>query len=94
MSFQDLLPHLEEEILDPEEGTLPSPSPISLTTNPPPETFLLFARPIPSHNLGFIDPKATTLDITVHKKDYVIHQSPGVLSSNRAGGTTGAGKLC
>lgn len=56
------------------------------------ETFLLFARPIPSQNLGFIDPKAQTLDITIRNKDYIVHQSPGVLSSNRAGGTTGAGE--
>ncbi|KAG9253380.1 putative methyltransferase-domain-containing protein [Emericellopsis atlantica] len=54
------------------------------------ETFLLFSRPIPSHNLGFIDPKASSIDVTISKRDYTIHQSPGLLSSSRAGGTTGA----
>ncbi|KAK4247971.1 ribosomal lysine N-methyltransferase 5 [Corynascus novoguineensis] len=54
------------------------------------ETFELFAQELPSQNLGFIDSKATTLDLTVAGRDLAIHQSPGVLSSNRAGGTTGA----
>ncbi|KAK8090565.1 hypothetical protein PG994_000070 [Apiospora phragmitis] len=54
------------------------------------ETFLLFSQEIPSQNLGFVDARASSLDLTVAGKDYVIHQSPAVLSSNRAGGTTGA----
>ncbi|KAI1853200.1 hypothetical protein JX265_011481 [Neoarthrinium moseri] len=54
------------------------------------EAFLLFSQEIPSQNLGFVDSRATTLELTVAGKDYVIHQSPTVLSSNRAGGTTGA----
>lgn len=56
------------------------------------ETFLLYSQPIPSQNLGFIDPKASTLDVTVGERGYTIHQSPAVLSSSRAGGTTGAGE--
>ncbi|KAI8256602.1 Diaminohydroxyphosphoribosylamino-pyrimidine deaminase [Colletotrichum sp. SAR 10_77] len=40
---------------------------------------------------GFIDPKATTLSLTLADRDFTIHQSPTVLSSTRAGGTTGAG---
>ncbi|KAI8285004.1 Diaminohydroxyphosphoribosylamino-pyrimidine deaminase [Colletotrichum sp. SAR11_240] len=39
---------------------------------------------------GFIDPKATTLSLTLADRDFTIHQSPTVLSSTRAGGTTGA----
>ncbi|KAK6202156.1 Ribosomal protein lysine methyltransferase [Pestalotiopsis sp. IQ-011] len=58
--------------------------------DPDEETFLLFSRDIPSQNLGFVDARATKLELTVAGRDYVIHQSPTVLSSNRAGGTTGA----
>ncbi|KAL2189468.1 hypothetical protein L209DRAFT_749263 [Thermothelomyces heterothallicus CBS 203.75] len=54
------------------------------------ETFELFAQDLPSQNLGFIDSRATTLELTVAGRDFSIHQSPGILSSNRAGGTTGA----
>ncbi|KJK80877.1 Calcium-binding protein [Metarhizium anisopliae BRIP 53293] len=54
------------------------------------ETFLLYSNAIPSQNLGFIDPKATSLDITLADRDLTIHQSPTVLGSTRAGGTTGA----
>jgi hypothetical protein len=57
-----------------------------------PETFFLFSQPIPSANLGFVDPKASELDITIRGRDYTIHQSPAVLASNREGGTTGAGR--
>ena len=39
-----------------------------------------------------IDPKATDLELTVNGRDYTITQSPGILSSNRAEGTTGAGR--
>ncbi|RAL03421.1 S-adenosylmethionine-dependent methyltransferase [Aspergillus ibericus CBS 121593] len=54
------------------------------------ESFLLFSQDIPSANLGFVDSRATTIDITIHDQDYTIHQSPTLLSSSRAGGTTGA----
>lgn len=58
--------------------------------DPEEETFLLYSQPIPSSNLGFVDPRASTVEARVGGADYTIHQSPGVLSSNRAGGTTGA----
>ncbi|KAK3292227.1 uncharacterized protein B0H64DRAFT_224612 [Chaetomium fimeti] len=54
------------------------------------ETFELFSQDLPSQNLGFIDSRATTVELSVAGRDLVITQSPGVLSSNRAGGTTGA----
>lgn len=54
------------------------------------ETFLLFSQPLPSQNLGFIDAKAKELDVSVAGRDLSITQSPGLLSSNRKGGTTGA----
>lgn len=56
------------------------------------ESFLLFSQDLPSQDLGFVDAKATTLELTVADEDMTIHQSPTLLSSNRAGGTTGAGK--
>lgn len=58
--------------------------------DPEEETFLLFSQPIPSQNLGFVDAKATTLELTIAGRDLSISQSPGLLSSNREGGTTGA----
>lgn len=58
--------------------------------DPEEETFLLFSQQIPSQNLGFVDAKATDLEITVAGRDLNIVQSPGLLSSNREGGTTGA----
>ncbi|KAE8450506.1 hypothetical protein EG329_006236 [Mollisiaceae sp. DMI_Dod_QoI] len=58
--------------------------------DPEEEAFLLFSQSIPSQNLGFVDPKATTLELTINGRDLTIHQSPTLLSSNRGGGTTGA----
>lgn len=57
------------------------------------ESFLLFARDIPSQNLGFIDASASTVEVSVHGHEFSIMQSPGVLASRRAGGTTGAGTV-
>ncbi|ROW14646.1 hypothetical protein VPNG_03217 [Cytospora leucostoma] len=54
------------------------------------KAFVLFSQAIPSGNLGFIDPKAAALELTINGQDLTITQSPNVLSSNRAGGTTGA----
>ncbi|KAI5920210.1 hypothetical protein F4810DRAFT_683854 [Camillea tinctor] len=56
--------------------------------DPEEETFLLFSQEIPSQNLGFVDSHATTLDLPIGGKDYIIHQSPTIL--NRPGSTTGA----
>ncbi|TLD27316.1 hypothetical protein PspLS_04787 [Pyricularia sp. CBS 133598] len=58
--------------------------------DPEEETFILFSQDIPSQNLGFIDPSASTLELAVAGRDLTIHQSPGILSSTRSGGTTGA----
>ncbi|KAJ5327895.1 hypothetical protein N7452_008285 [Penicillium brevicompactum] len=61
------------------------------------EAFLLFAQDVPSNNLGMIDPRAPSVEISINDKEYTIHQSPSLLSSHRAGGTTGAGaymKIC
>ncbi|KAJ4149804.1 Ribosomal protein lysine methyltransferase [Fusarium falciforme] len=61
--------------------------------DPEEETFLLYSQPIPSLDLGFIDPRAASVDVSVAGHDFTIHQSPAVLSSSRAGGTTGAARL-
>lgn len=58
--------------------------------DPEEESFLLFSQSIPSQNLGFVDSKATILELTIGNSDLLIHQSPTILSSNRGGGTTGA----
>ncbi|PSK34055.1 Diaminohydroxyphosphoribosylamino-pyrimidine deaminase [Elsinoe australis] len=42
------------------------------------------------HDLGMIDSSAAEITVTVGGKDYAIKQSPGLLTSARAGGTTGA----
>lgn len=54
--------------------------------------FLLFSQqPVDSQNLGFIDPKAQSVQVSVSGRDFTVHQSPALLSSQREGGTTGAG---
>lgn len=54
------------------------------------ETFLLFSQSIPSQSLGFVDSKTMSLDLTIQGRDLTIIQSPGLLSSKRREGTTGA----
>ncbi|KAK3944880.1 ribosomal lysine N-methyltransferase 5 [Diplogelasinospora grovesii] len=74
MKLENLLRQLGEQIESAEE-----------------ETYDLFSQDLPSQQgLGFINSKAPTLDLTIADRDLTIHQSPGILSSNRAGGTTGA----
>ena len=58
--------------------------------DPEEESFLLFSQKTPSQGLGFVDAKATSLEITVNNRDLIIQQSPTLLSSNREDGTTGA----
>jgi len=54
------------------------------------ETFALFSQDIPSNNLGFMDSKRDVIEIEVSGHEYELQQSPGLLTSNRKGGTTGA----
>nr|OQO28056.1 hypothetical protein B0A51_08215 [Rachicladosporium sp. CCFEE 5018] len=55
------------------------------------ETFTLFSQSRSlSQDLGMLDPTATSVDITINNRDFTITQSPGLLQSNREGGTTGA----
>jgi len=54
------------------------------------ETFLLFSQDIPSNNLGFIDSKLNSVEVEIHGHEYIVRQSPALLTSNRKEGTTGA----
>ncbi|KAJ5172567.1 hypothetical protein N7492_005160 [Penicillium capsulatum] len=54
------------------------------------EAFLLFSQDIPTGNLGFLDSRAASVEVTIRDDEFAIHQSPTLLSSARAGGTTGA----
>ncbi|KAI4128414.1 MAG: hypothetical protein LQ338_002736 [Usnochroma carphineum] len=54
------------------------------------ESFLLFTQSLPSQNLGFIDPKASVLELEFAGRNLSIAQSPTLLSSDRKAGTTGA----
>jgi hypothetical protein len=94
MGVRSLLDVLGPDIDDPEEGTKVQVIPFSVpgTKEGTPEAFLLFSQSIPSQNLGFVDSKATKLELAIGSRELLIHQSPTILSSNRGGGTTGAGK--
>ncbi|PNS16266.1 Diaminohydroxyphosphoribosylamino-pyrimidine deaminase [Sphaceloma murrayae] len=54
------------------------------------ETFLLFSQDRHQHDLGMVDPSAVEITVTVAGKDFLLTQSPGLLTSTRSGGTTGA----
>ncbi|KAG6048672.1 hypothetical protein E4U17_007061 [Claviceps sp. LM77 group G4] len=54
------------------------------------ETFDLYSNDVGSQNLGFVDAAAQTVEVSLAGRDITILQSPGVLASTRAGGTTGA----
>ena len=56
------------------------------------ETHILFSQLLPGQDLGFVDSKASFLELEVAGRDLTISQSPTLLSSNRKGGTTGAGQ--
>ncbi|OJD39014.1 nicotinamide n-methyltransferase [Diplodia corticola] len=58
--------------------------------DPEEDAFLVFSQPVPSHELGILDPKSASLDVTVAGRDLTIAQSPSLLTSNRALGSTGA----
>lgn len=51
--------------------------------DPEEETFLLFSQQISSQDLGFVDARATSLEINVCGRDLNIRQSPTLLSSVR-----------
>lgn len=96
MTIHSLVKAHGQEVHDPEEGTVPLSFPSSAarasTLSSVLESFLLFSQAIPSQNLGFVDSKAARLELTIADRDLSIVQSPTILSSNRGGGTTGAGE--
>ena len=55
------------------------------------DTFTVLAHRPPARNLGFIDSTSSSLSVTVNDHEFAINQSPQLLKSQRAGGTTGAG---
>ena len=91
MILTDIHTLLGDEVANPDEG---SPNQLNFTSKAQKylDGFLLFSQPLHSPDLGMIDPKTAILDITVAGRDFCIQQSPAVLTSHRAGGTTGAGK--
>jgi hypothetical protein len=92
MTREDFKKQLGGNITDAEEGPVFTIYPLFPNNpNQAAEIFLLFSQQIPSQNLGFVDAHATSLELTVGGRDFTIHQSPTILSSNRAAGTTGAG---
>lgn len=54
------------------------------------ETYHLFSHDLPQNNLGMIDDKSISLEIEIAGLQYEIRQSPGLLTSSNAEGTTGA----
>ena len=54
------------------------------------EVFDLFTHSNSFQDLGMVDAQAEELEISVCGRDFTIRQSPGVLQSRRAGGTTAA----
>ncbi|CAG7945300.1 unnamed protein product [Penicillium olsonii] len=86
----ECLADMGEEVVDVEEGAPAQIPRIAIRTNAPIEAFLLFAQEVPSNNLGMIDPRAPAVEVAISDKEFTIHQSPSLLSSHRAGGTTGA----
>ncbi|RDA95223.1 hypothetical protein CP533_1838 [Ophiocordyceps camponoti-saundersi (nom. inval.)] len=55
------------------------------------ETFLLYAQqPLSWRDLGFVDPKAGSVQVMVGNLEVTLYQSPSLLASDREAGTTGA----
>lgn len=54
------------------------------------ETFLLWSSGVPSRGLGMLDASAQLLELKIGGRELTIHQSPALLKSNLATGTTGA----
>jgi hypothetical protein len=54
------------------------------------ETYDLFSQPQNAQDLGMLDPAARAVEVTIAGHEYSILQSPGILQSDRQGGTTGA----
>ncbi|RCI08320.1 hypothetical protein L249_8941 [Ophiocordyceps polyrhachis-furcata BCC 54312] len=55
------------------------------------ETFLLYAlQPLSSQDLGFVDPRAGSVQVMVGDREVTLHQSPALLASDREAALLGA----
>ncbi|KAK0260259.1 Ribosomal protein lysine methyltransferase [Friedmanniomyces endolithicus] len=54
------------------------------------ETFELFTHAAALPSLGMVDPVATSIELSIAGRDFLITQSPGLLHSKQKHGTTGA----
>lgn len=92
-----LLMSIGHEVSDPEEGITLMVYLITHTKNAKlmkiSESFIIRCQTLTSLNLGLIDSDASQLKVEVGNREFLIHQSLSLLSSDRSGGTTGAGKM-
>ncbi|KAK6337734.1 hypothetical protein TWF696_001214 [Orbilia brochopaga] len=58
--------------------------------DPDEECFLLVSNKPDNRDLGFVDRSQSTVSVSVNSHDFLIHQSPSLLTSSRPAGTTGA----
>ncbi|KAF3921268.1 hypothetical protein ABW21_db0206515 [Orbilia brochopaga] len=58
--------------------------------DPDEECFLLVSNKPDNRDLGFVDRTQSTVSVSVNSHDFLIHQSPSLLTSSRPTGTTGA----
>ncbi|KAJ6258467.1 Succinate--hydroxymethylglutarate CoA-transferase [Drechslerella dactyloides] len=58
--------------------------------DPDEECFLLVSSKPDNRDLGFVDRTQSTVSVSVNSQDFLIHQSPSLLTSSRPTGTTGA----
>ncbi|KAF2437824.1 hypothetical protein P171DRAFT_458960 [Karstenula rhodostoma CBS 690.94] len=59
-------------------------------TDPEEDAYVVFSLELPSQSLGFIDPQAAEIEVSIGGRDLTIRQSHGLLTSDRKQGTTGA----
>jgi hypothetical protein len=84
---------LGDEVQDVDEGEQAASISIHqdhIGDRPSIEVFNLFTHSNSFQDLGMVDAQAEELEICVCGRDFTIKQSPGVLQSKRAGGTTAA----
>ncbi|EWC47215.1 hypothetical protein DRE_03334 [Drechslerella stenobrocha 248] len=58
--------------------------------DPDEECFLLLSNKPDNRDLGFVDRTRPTIPVSINSQDFLIHQSPSLLTSARGAGTTGA----
>lgn len=68
-----------------------TPIPSKLTVLCSPDAYVAFADLPHGQDLGMVAPNSAQLDLRIAGRDVSLVQSPGLLTSNRSQGTTGAG---